>query len=101
MSQTPENEQSLPAIGDWYADEQGVSFEVVAVDEQDESVEVQYYDGTLEEFDLDAWATLELRPVEAPEDWSGPLDLEREDYGVDLDDQRHALWANPLDRLDE
>lgn len=100
MSETPESEPSTPAVGDWYADEQGVTFEVVAVDEQDRSIEVQYFDGTLEEFDLDSWSDLQLRAVEAPEDWSGPLDMQREDYGAGFEEELHELGANPLDRLD-
>ena len=101
MTKILEPEPLKPAIGEWYADPQGVAFEVVAVDDEDDSIEVQYFDGTLEELDADAWAELQLKPVDPPEDWSGSLDMEREDYGVDLDEERHELWANPLDRLDQ
>lgn len=100
MSETTEPGPPAPAVGDWYADEQGVTFEVVAVDTQDHSVEVQYFDGTLEEFDLDSWEEMRLNAVEPPEDWSGPLDMQREDYGVDFEEDRPGLGANPLDRLD-
>lgn len=95
-----EPEPLKPAVGAWYADTQGVTFEVVAVDDEDSTIEVQYFDGTLEELDADVWKELQLKPVDPPEDWSGSLDIEREDYGVDLDEGRHELWANPLDHLD-
>ncbi len=95
-----EPEPLKPAVGEWYADTQGVTFEVVAVDDEDGTIEVQYFDGTLEELDADAWNELQLKPVDPPEDWSGSLDIEREDYGVDLGEERHELWANPLDHLD-
>lgn len=95
-----ENERLAPAVGEWYANSQGVTFEVVAVDEEEGTIGVQYFDGTLEELDIDAWDELRAREVDPPEDWSGSLDIEREDYGVDLDEERHELWANPLDQLD-
>lgn len=101
MSSTVEPESWLPAVGDWYADPQGVTFEVVAVDEEDGTIGVQYFDGTLEELDADAWGEMQLKPVDPPEDWSGSLDMEREDYGVDRDEERHELWARPFDHLDE
>lgn len=100
VNMTMEPELPGPAVDDWYADPQGMTFKVVAVDEQDNSIEVQYFDGTLEALDLDTWADRQLNPVEPPEDWSGPLDMQHEDYGVDLEEERHDLWANPLDHLD-
>lgn len=96
-----EPEPLQPAIGAWYADPQGVTFEVVTMDDEDGTIGVQYFDGTLEELDVDTWAEMRLRPADPPEDWSGSLDIVREDYGVDLDEERHELWANPLDHLDQ
>ncbi len=95
-----DNERLIPAVGEWYANSQGITFEVVAVDEEEGTIGVQYFDGTLEELDTDSWDELRAREVDPPEDWSGSLDIEREDYGVDLDEERHELWANPLDQLD-
>ncbi|MDE2345240.1 MAG: hypothetical protein KGL13_02110, partial [Gammaproteobacteria bacterium] len=74
-----DNEPLKPDVGEWYANTQGVTFEVVAVDDEDGSIGVQYFDGTLEELDTDAWQELRARPVDPPEDWSGSLDMERED----------------------
>lgn len=93
--------RSLPAvIGDWYRDLEGHTFEIVAIDEDDATVEIQYFDGTVEELDFDTWAETTVEAVEPPEDWSGSLDIEREDYGVDLDDYHAEEWNNPLDMLD-
>jgi len=88
-----------PRIGDWYADRQGTLFEVVAIDPDDGTLEVQYFDGTVEELDADSWEEMRPKPTEPPEDWSGSMDVEREDYGVDLDEGDRGLWANPLDDL--
>ena len=90
-----------PRIGDWYKNNSGDSFEIVALDEDDSTLEIQYFDGTVEELDLDAWLQLEVEPIEPPEDWSGSLDIEREDYGVDLEDAGGGAWANPLDRFNQ
>lgn len=89
-----------PRVGDWYRTRDGAAFEVVAVDEEDGTVEIQHFDATVEEVDLETWSDLDLEPIEPPEDWSGPLDIEREDYGVDLGATGHDEWANPLDEFD-
>ena len=89
-----------PQIGAWYADPQGVLFEVVAVDQDDGTVEVQNFDGTVEELEAESWEEMRPKPADPPEDWSGSLDMEREDYGVDLESEDHGMWANTLDRLD-
>lgn len=90
-----------PRIGDWYqVTETGDQFEIVAVDPDDQTVEIQYFDGTVEELDMDAWRELPIVPGEPPEDWSGSLDIDREDYGVDLELSRHNGWTNPLDSLE-
>ena len=36
----------LPSIGAWYRHTGGDSFEVVAFDEDDGTIEIQYFDGT-------------------------------------------------------
>ena len=43
---------------------------------------------------------MEVRPIEAPEDWSGSLDIVREDYGVDLELTAPNDDINPLDKLE-
>lgn len=74
-----------PIIGNWYRNEEtGNDFEVVALDEDAQTIEIQYFDGELEELDLDAWYELSLEAIEPPEDWSGPFDeMETDDLGYD------------------
>ncbi len=90
----------LPGIGDWYRDESGNTFEIVALDEDEGTIEIQYFDGAVEELDADAWPELALEAAEPPEDWSGSLDIDRDDYGVDLESNRHLDWGNPLDEFE-
>lgn len=90
-----------PVVGDWYRNLKGELFEVVAIDDEDGTVSIQYFDGSLEATDLDSWFELTVEPVEPPEDWSGPLDIEREDYGVDLDETPAGnAWNQSLDHLE-
>lgn len=91
-----------PVIGGWYETATGEAFEVVAQDPEERTLEIQYFDGAIEELDLETWLELDLIPIEPPEDYSGSLDISREDYGVDLDDgpTRYRLSGNPLDGFD-
>ena len=74
-----------PIIGNWYRNQEtGNDFEVVALDEDAQTIEIQYFDGEVEELDLDAWYEMAIEAIEAPEDWSGPFDeLESDDLGYD------------------
>jgi len=71
----------LPVVNKWYRDnDDGQLFEVVAMDEDDQTIEIQYFDGAVEELDFDTWAEMELTTAAPPEDWSGPFDdLEADD----------------------
>ncbi|MBT8144388.1 MAG: hypothetical protein KJO55_06785 [Gammaproteobacteria bacterium] len=91
--------QINPVIGDWYKMSGGSIFEVVAFDEDDGTIEVQHYDGTVEEYELDAWHQMLLASVEPPEDWAGSMDIDKEDYGVDLENNRVDWHENPLDKV--
>lgn len=87
-------------IGDWYQNITGDNFEIVALDEDEATMEIQYYDGAIEEIDFDTWNDMEIVAIEPPEDWSGSLDIEREDYGVDLELTTPNDHINPIDELE-
>jgi len=71
-----------PVVGDWYTMPGGQQFEVVAIDEEDGVVAIQYFDGELDEIELDAWAESGIFASPPPEDWTGAYeDLERDDLG--------------------
>lgn len=98
-----------PGIGAWYRMRGGDTFEVVAVDEAGGTVEVQHFDGTVEEFELDDWlsqyADGTLVSTEAPEDWSGSVDVEDGDdeepsSGNSVDGSLNAAGVDSLDGLD-
>jgi len=89
-----------PIIGDWYQSINGDRFEIVALDDDEATLEIQHFDGAIEEIDFDTWAEMEIDAIEPPEDWSGSFDIEREDYGVDLELTAPNDHINPLDDID-
>jgi len=96
-----------PGIGDWYRlKEGGALFEVVAFDDDDGTIEIQYFDGTVEEMDIDDWDSQwedgALETADPPEDWTGSVDVEPDDdtlRAVDSDSDRD-LRASSLDGID-
>ncbi|MET0007664.1 MAG: DUF6763 family protein [Candidatus Thiodiazotropha sp. 6PLUC4] len=88
-------------IGSWFKTVNGDQFEVVAHDLDEGVIEVQFYDGTVEEYDLDDLEELEVKPIAPPEDWAGSYDLSKDDYGVDLDQPAGDNHANPFDNLED
>ena len=89
-----------PVVGDWYRRMDGALFEVVAIDRDDSTVEVQHFDGTLEEFDLESWDEQQFEEAGAPEDWSGSVDVEPEDVENEREASTNITWADPLTSLD-
>ena len=88
-----------PVIGSWYKHENGETFEVVALDAEDATVEIQYFDGTIEELDLDEWEQMEIQAAEPPEDWSGSVDVDDEELD-ELADKPEQDFDDPLEYLD-
>lgn len=90
-----------PVVEQWYRDAAGELFEVVAIDEQDQTIEIQYFDGSVTEMDFDSWNEQmfegSIETAEAPEDWSGSVDVDSEDLGRDFEDARPAGWASSAD----
>jgi hypothetical protein len=78
-----------PIIGNWYRNQEtGNDFEVVALDEDAQTIEIQYFDGEVEELDLDTWYELLIEAIETPEDWSGPFDeMEADDLGYEEEEE--------------
>lgn len=88
-----------PVIGQWYSHtDKGGQFEIVAVDEEARVVEIQYFDGDLDEVAMDDWYELEIESIEPPEDWTGPVDdVQRDDLGTTDDGMEASDWKRPLD----
>jgi len=91
-----------PNVGQWYRGVTNELFEVVAIDDQDETIEIQYFDGTVTEMDFDTWNEhlfdRLLDAADAPEDWSGAIDVESADLERDFEDNARMSWSIPEDR---
>lgn len=92
--------QVKPTVGEWYQPADGQHFEVVAVDNDEGTVEIQYFDGAIEELEFNTWGQMPLQGISQPEDWSGPMDMMREDFISDTGMTSHEEWGSPLDALD-
>ncbi len=70
-----------PTVGRWYQDlEGGELFQIVSSDADEAVLEVQYFDGDVEEISLEEWRGMDVEVTDPPEDWTGPVDeVARED----------------------
>lgn len=88
-----------PEIGQWYMrGDKGEKFWVTAYDEGSGTIEIQTFDGDVDEFDLEGWNSMSLERTVEPEDWTGPLDeIDIDDLGYSEDTEMTAAdWAEPL-----
>ncbi len=81
-----------PVIDQWYKDvENNLTFKVVAIEESDDTIDVQYNNGDIGEYDNDSWYNSTFDFIEDPEDWSAPFDdLESDDLGYSNSDTRRT-----------
>jgi len=77
------------------------------MDNDDGTIEIQYFDGAVGEMDVEDWQSQweegALQTAEAPEDWSGSVDVEPEDDAQRNSDSYEAegeLRASGLDNMD-
>ena len=86
-----------PVVGQWYRGVTNELFEVVAIDDADETIEVQYFDGSITEMEFDAWneqlLDADIEMADAPEDWSGSVDVGSEDLDREPEDQGRPRWS--------
>ena len=72
-----------PIVGNWYSHrDKGELFQIVALDENAGTIEIQEFDGGIDELDIDEWRALAVDTAAQPEDWGGPLDdVEPDEFG--------------------
>lgn len=89
-----------PVIGQWYMNRSGDVFEVVASDAAENTIELQYFDGTVDEIDDERWAIEVLEEIQPPEDYSGSLDITKDDYEMSSQFIPKQDYQDPLDYID-
>jgi len=106
--QTPQSRKSAvsrdyePVAGQWYENvEEEESFRVLSVDEDSETVEIEYLDGDIEEIDIEAWHEMDLELTQEPEGWAGDDDEEEEDEEEEDDEDEDEEDDDDDDDWDE
>ena len=72
----------------------------MAIDGDEGTVEIQYFDGAIGELDFNSWGQTVLQKISPSEDWSGPMDMMKEDFVSDTGMSSHEEWGSPLDEID-
>lgn len=90
-----------PIPDQWYAHlDKGQRFYVTAIDEDNDTVEIQHFDGDIEEYSLEEWRDLDIELSEEPENWAGALDIaEQDDLGTEITDTTPEDWDSPQEEF--
>lgn len=88
-----------PIIGNWYCQlDKGQRFCVIAIDREAGTVEIQDFEGTVTEYDLDTWYEMDLESCAAPVSWAGAEDVGTvDDYGTEVTDTTASDWNEAAD----
>lgn len=90
-----------PPINSWYQDlSTSQLFEIVAIDENSGTIEVQFQDGDIDEYDIETWGQLKLIQTQTPDEDSAAYtddssDLWDNDSGFDSNE-----FMSPLDMIE-
>ena len=86
-----------PVVDQWYAHrDKGQRFYVVAVDDDERTVDIQHFDGDIEELSFEEWRSLRIELSDEPENWSGAMDIsEQDDLGTGVTDTSPDDWTEP------
>jgi len=93
--------QTIPVVGSWYQSLDGQLLEVITFDEAENSVEVQYFGGEIDQVEFDTWQSIIANTADQPDDWTGPYDeLEPEALGFSDTSFRSGLPTFSIDELE-
>lgn len=86
-----------PAVGSWFKDADGISFEVVSVDDDTGTIFIQYFDGMIDELNVERWHALAFEDREPPAPWIS-IDIMGGTREETVDWEGPEQWcAGPLD----
>jgi len=85
-------------IGQWYVRrDNGETFQVTGLDDESGTIEVQGFDGDLNEIERQTWNLLPLALAEPPQDWTGPVDdADVDEVGSSGSPTTEEGWRVPL-----
>jgi hypothetical protein len=79
-------------IGHWYRPMNNDNlFEVVAIDYDEQMIEIQDFGGNIDEMEFNGWKTLIPIEIAPPEDWTGPYEFDNEDTAFNVYALNEAL----------
>lgn len=93
------NGHPKPVAGNWYRHlDKGQMFRVIDVDAKEDLIEMQHFDGDVEEIETAEWYAMRIEPAAEPEDWTGPLDdVETDDLGLSETAMKDRDWQESLE----
>lgn len=91
----PRKQAPQPSIDIWYKTPNGDIFEVVAIDQHEDAIEIQYLDGSVEELDADAWQSVEPEVINPPHE---AMAADYEEEGEFEEDYRDIVDLDSNDR---
>lgn len=79
------DDEITPRVDQWYLDSRKYrAFTIIDFDEEEGSIEIQYFDGEVDALDMEEWEGMSLEEIDQPEDWTGPIEaVEDDDLGYD------------------
>ena len=95
--------KKIPLVDDWYQDvNEDMLFEIVAVDKEEDFIEVQYLNGEIGEFDFDTWGQMVILKAQPPEDWRAPFEIADEDNSGTTNGTAFSVsnWDDPHANID-
>ena len=70
-----------PIVGAWYWDiDHAERFEIVARDDTNGNIDIQYFSGEIDEVDEETWFSMRVVSIAAPQDWSGPFEINKDEF---------------------
>lgn len=89
--------RKLPEIYQWYQhQDKGQQFYVTGIDMESRTIQVQNFDGSIDEVSFIDWNDLDVVLCSEPENWAGALDVdEPENLGTAITDTSKEDWKDP------
>lgn len=86
-----------PEVGQWYAHlDKGQRFFVTAISDDGDAIEIQHFDGDIDELSREEWTQMQIEESVQPENWAGAMDISnRDDLGTDITDTAGTDWTEP------
>lgn len=94
--------EAQPIIEHWYRGLNGNTFEIIDINQDEGYIDIQYFDGVIDEIIYTDWNEMSCVEIAPPEDWSGPFDdLVQDDMGDTEIPSRPGSYDKPWNQMEE